>query len=500
MCIYNYRVSTPQESRRWVILATCCLSLLIVSLDITVMNVALPALATDLHAVVSGLQWVIDAYVLVLAALVVLAGATADRIGRRRVFQTGLVVFTLGSALCSAAPSLGWLIAFRAVQGAGASMLNPVAVSIITATFTERRERARAIGVWGGVVGVSMALGPVVGGFLVGSVSWRAIFWINIPVGVAALLLTRRFVPESKAARARRLDPAGQILMIIALAAVTSAIIEGPRLGWTSWATLALAASGVLSAAGLVAYELRRRDPLLEMRFFRSVPFSGASLLAISAFGALSGFLFLNTLYLQEVRGMSALVAGLHTLPMAGVTVFAAPLSGRLVGSRGARPSLVIAGVTITASALMLTRVSATTSIAWLFAAYLLFGIGFGAVNAPITNTAVSGMPVSQAGVAAAISTTSRQVGQLLGVAVIGTVIGSSGASSMVAGSADGLGARVLAGSATGWWIVTGCGVAVLVLGLVTTGARARASAERTAERLIDAPGSASTPGLAVQR
>jgi EmrB/QacA subfamily drug resistance transporter len=473
--------SAPPDTRRWVILATCCLSLLIVSLDVTIMNVALPALSSDLHADVSGLQWVIDAYVLVLASLLVLAGSTADRIGRRRVFQAGLIVFTVASLLCSIAPGLGWLIAFRALQGAGASMLNPVAMSIITTTFTERRERARAIGVWGGVVGVGMALGPVAGGLLVGAASWRAIFWINVPVGIAALLMTRRFVPESKAARARRLDPAGQVLMMATLASATATIIEGPRLGWTDWATLTLAVAGVLSVSALIAYELRRRDPLLEMRFFRSIPFSGASLIAISAFGGLSGFLFLNTLYLQEVRGMSALVAGLHTLPMAGVTVFAAPLSGRLVGSRGPRPSLVIAGLGITASALMLTRIDASTSIAWLFSAYLLFGIGFGAVNAPITNTAVSGMPISQVGVAAAIASTSRQVGQLLGVAVIGTVIGSAAAS-------GGLGASVLAHSATGWWIVTGCGLVVLVLGVITTGSRARASAERTATRLGEAP------------
>ncbi len=491
-------MASVPTARRGIILATCCLSLLIVSLDVTILNVALPSLSSDLHAGVSGLQWVIDAYVLVVASLLVLAGSTADRIGRRKVFQTGLCVFTVASALSSLAPSLGWLIAFRALQGAGASMLNPVAMSIITSTFTERRERARAIGVWGGVVGVSMALGPVAGGLLVASVSWRAIFWINIPVGVVALLLTQRFVPESRAARARRPDPAGQILMIITLASLTAAIIEGPRLGWTSWSTVALAATGLLAGAGLASYELRRPDPLLEMRFFRSIPFSGASLIAIGAFGALSGFLFLNTLYLQAVRGMSPLVAGLHTLPMAGVTLFAAPLSGRLVGNRGPRLSLVIAGVTMTAGPLMLTRIGDSTSIAWLFTAYVLFGIGFGAVNSPITNTAVSGMPVSQSGVAAAICSTSRQIGHLLGVAVIGTVIGSAGAA---AGS--GLAERVRAASETGWWIITGCGLAVLVLGLATTGARAQASAERTASEMAGPPPSGAeteAPELAGQR
>ena len=201
--------------RRALILAICCMSLLIVGLDSTIVNVALPSIQHDLHAPVSGLQWTIDAYTLVLASLLMLAGSTADRIGRRRTFQTGLAMFTLGSLLCSLAPGLGWLVAFRMMQAVGGSMLNPVAMSIITNTFTEPAERARAIGVWGGVVGLSIALGPVVGGALVASVGWRGIFWVNIPVGVAALVLTALFVPESRAPHARRVDPVGQVLVIV---------------------------------------------------------------------------------------------------------------------------------------------------------------------------------------------------------------------------------------------------------------------------------------------
>ena len=186
------------------------MSLFIVGLDSTIVNVALPSIGRDLHAAVSGLQWTIDAYTLVLASLLMLAGSTADRIGRRRTFQTGLATFTAGSLLCSLAPSLGWLIAFRMVQAVGGSMLNPVAMSIITNTFTDRRERARAIGVWGGVFGLSMALGPVAGGALVDSVGWRGIFWVNIPVGIAAIVLAALFVPESKAERARRRTPSAR--------------------------------------------------------------------------------------------------------------------------------------------------------------------------------------------------------------------------------------------------------------------------------------------------
>ena len=391
--LQDMAASQPSPQRRMLILAICCMSLLIVSLDVTIVNVALPAIGHDLHAPVSGLQWTIASYTLVVASFLMLAGSTADRIGRRRTFQAGLVVFTLGSLLCSLAPGLGWLIAFRMVQAIGGSMLNPVAMSIITNTFTEPAERARAIGVWGGVVGISMAAGPLIGGVLVGSVGWRGIFWVNIPVGLAAIVLTARFVPESRATRGRRPDPVGQLLVIATLAALTYGIIEGPDAGWTSPRIVGCFALSAAALAGLILYEPRRQDPLIDLRFFRSVPFSAATVIAISAFAGLGGFLFLNTLYLQEVRGFSALEAGLYTLPMALMTLVCAPLSGRAVGNRGPRRPLVIAGVTMTVSAVLLTGLTAHTSPAWLFLAYVLFGIGFGTVNAPITNAAVSGMP-----------------------------------------------------------------------------------------------------------
>ena len=214
--------------RRMLVLATCCLSLLIVGLDSTIVNVALPSIQRELHAPVSGLQWTIDAYTLVLASFLMLSGSTADRLGRKRTFQVGLAAFTLGSLLCSLAPGLGWLVAFRMLQAIGGSMLNPVAMSIITNTFIDPSERARAIGIWGGVVGISMALGPLVGGLLVETVGWRGIFWVNIPIGIAAIVLTALFVPESKAPHPRKADPVGQVLVIVFLASLIYAIIEGP--------------------------------------------------------------------------------------------------------------------------------------------------------------------------------------------------------------------------------------------------------------------------------
>ncbi|USQ88206.1 MFS transporter [Streptomyces phaeoluteigriseus] len=463
------------QRRRLLVLAICCMSLLIVSLDNTVLNVALPAMERDLHAGTSGLQWTIDAYTLVLASLLMLAGSTADRIGRRKVFLAGLVVFSLGSLLCSLAPDLEWLVVARMVQAVGGSMLNPVAMSIITNTFTDPRERARAIGVWGAVVGISMAAGPLIGGLLVESVGWRSIFWVNLPVGLAALLLTLRHVPESRAPKARRPDPVGQLLVIALFGCLTYAIIEAPEAGFGI--SLPFAAVALAALLGLLRYEPRRDEPLIDLRFFRSAPFSGATVIAISAFAALGGFLFLSTLYLQNVRGLDALHAGLWMLPMALPTFLCAPLAGRLVGSRGPRVPLFVAGLAMTASGVLFAAFDAETSDTTLFLGYVLFGIGFGFVNAPITNTAVSGMPRTQAGVAAAVASTSRQLGQTLGVAVIGAVLAAGiGASSYRE--------TFVSAAVPGWWILAGCGAVVLVVGLVSSGAWARGTAERTAERL----------------
>ncbi|MFD7293319.1 MFS transporter [Streptomyces sp. NPDC059897] len=477
---------TLTHRRRMLVLAICCMSLLIVSLDNTVLNVALPSMAKDFDATLSGMQWTIDAYTLVLAALLMLAGSTADRIGRRKVFTVGLTVFTVASVACSLAPSLEALVAFRMLQAVGGSMLNPVAMSIITNTFTDPRERARAIGVWGGVVGISMAAGPLVGGLLVDSVGWRSIFWINLPVGLAALLLTLRYVPESRAPKARRPDPVGQLLIITLLGSLTYAIIEAPDAGWTSVRILVFAALAAASLTGLLLYEPRREEPLIDLRFFHSAPFSGATVIAICGFAALGGFLFLSTLYLQDVRGLDALHAGLWMLPMAAMTLVCAPLSGRLVGSRGPRLPLLVAGVMMTASGVLFAAFDAETSNVTLFIGYVLFGIGFGFVNAPITNTAVSGMPRAQAGVAAAVASTSRQIGQTLGVAVIGAVLASGVAGSSYAKA-------FVEASRSCWWIIAGCGLAVLVLGALTSGHWARETARRTAERLEDAEDAAVT-------
>lgn len=451
------------------ILVICCFSLFIVGLDVTVVNVALPTIGRELHSGLSGLQWTIDAYTVVLAGLLMFGGSIGDRFGRKRIFVTGLSVFSLASLLCSLAPTTGFLVAFRALQAVGGSMLNPVAMGIVTNTFTEPRERAQAVGIWGSVFGVSMALGPVVGGALVSAIGWRPIFWINVPVGLVAILLTLRFIPDSRAPRPRRFDPVGQALVMVLLGALTFGIIEAPGSGWTSPEILAAFAASAAALLGLVLYEPRRREPLVDLRFFRSIPFSSAVVIAVAAFAAFGGFLFLNTLYLQEARGLSPVQAGLLTVPVAVMIMVASPLSGRIVGRRGPRLPLVISGVGLLIACILLAGIGPATPVVQLLAIYVVFGFGFGLVNAPITNTAVSGMPREQAGVAAAIATTSRQVGQALGVAVVGAVAGSH-----AGGSAH-----------AGWWTLAICGAVILVLGFFATTRRATESAERTTAMAI---------------
>ncbi len=463
--------------RKAVILTSCCLSLLIVSMDATIVNVAIPSIRADLGARPAQMQWVIDIYTLVLASLLILAGAAGDRFGRRRVFQIGLVVFAIGSLLCSVAPDIDTLIGARFVQGIGGSMMNPVALSIISQIFVRPVERARALGIWGGVVGISMALGPIVGGLLIQLVGWRAVFWINLPICAAAILLTAIFVPESKSATMRSMDPVGQLLAVAALFGIVFVLIEGPSLGWANPLLLGVAVVAVLALVGFLRYESRRADPFIDLRFFRSVPFASATVTAVCAFAAWSAFLFMMSLYLQGERGYSAMHTGLVYLPLAlGALVFS-PLSGRMVGRFGSRPSLLIAGVMITAASLMLIFLTPTTPVWALLAIFATFGIGFAMVNAPVTNAAVSGMPLDRAGAASAVTSTSRQVGVSIGVALCGSVAGAA-----IAAPGDGF-----ADAAIPLWLINiGLGLVIAVLAITSTSLRAKVSAAKLAPLIED--------------
>ena len=402
-------------------------------------------------------------------------GLGLRRTPRRRAFQIGLLSFTVGSLLCSLSPSLGWLIGFRMLQAIGGSMLNPVAMAIVTNVFTQPAERARAIGWWGGVAGVSIASGPLLGGLLVQTLGWRSVFWINVPVGLAAIALTSRFVPESRAPRPRRLDPVGQLLMIATLGLLVFGIIEAPEHGWGSPLIIGCFAGALAALVAFVAYELRHPEPLLDLRFFRSPPFSGAAIVSICAFVSLGGFLFLNTLYLQDVRNYSALHAGVALIPMAALMMLLAPLSGRSIGYRGPRPSLLAGGACVLAAGLVAALAAGEPSDLRLFLSYVLIGAGLGWLNPAITNTAVAGMPREQAGVAAAIASTTRQLGSALGVAVIGTVIAEHVAT-------VGPGSGFTEAARISWAIIALCGLLALTVGGLTTGARGRRRAERNAE------------------
>jgi EmrB/QacA subfamily drug resistance transporter len=459
-----------------VILAICCTSLLLVTMDVTIVNVALSSIRRDFQTSISGLQWAIDGYTVVVASFLMLSGSTADRFGRKKIFQFGLGIFTLGSLLCSLAPSTLVLVLCRMIQAVGGSMLNPVAMSIITNTFTDKAKRAQAIGIWGAVVGISMAVGPVLGGILTEHLGWRSIFWINIPIGLGAIALTARYIPESKAAKVRKFDPFAQILIVLGLSTLISALIEGRRVGWFEAPILTAFVFVVLSLVALIVYEGKRKEPLVNLSFFKSIPFSVATVTAVLAFTSFSGFLFLNSLYLQETRGLKASAAGLCLLPAAAAMTLCSPISGRLVGAGHARIATVIAGLAIAVGAFLLSDIGPEIPMIHLLVAYGTFGVGIGLVNAPITNAAVSGMPVSQAGVAAALASTSRQTGAALGVAIAGSIVGTSLKTGGVA---------FARATHPFWWVDLGCGLAVAGLGILATGKAAKKSVEKISSLLV---------------
>jgi EmrB/QacA subfamily drug resistance transporter len=472
-------VNALSARRKVIILISCCLSLLIVSMDATIVNVAIPSIRTELHASASELQWVIDVYTLVLASLLLLSGATADRFGRRRVFQIGLAIFAIGSLLCSLAPDIHTLIAARLLQGIGGSMLNPVALSIISQVFVGRVERARAIGIWGAVMGIAMALGPMLGGALIELGDWRAVFWINLPICAAAILLTAIFVPESRSATMRDVDPIGQALAVTFLFSVVFVLIQGREMGASAAPSVAILIVAISALLGFLRYESRRNDPFIDLRFFHSIPFASATVIAVCAYAAYGAFLFMMSLYLQGARHYSAFHTGLMYLPISVAALTLSPLSGRLVGRFGTRPSLVAAGVMITAATMMLARLTVTAPVWAVVAIFAVFGAGFAMANAPITTTAVSGMPTDRAGAASAVASTSRQVGVSIGVALCGSLAGAALTASSAQYTAD---ARPL------WMMCAVLGVVTITLAIWSTSRPAIRSAERLAPLIAGSP------------
>lgn len=444
--------------RRWGILAICCTSLFVVGLDTTIVNVALPAIGEGFGVGTVGLEWIVNAYTLVLASLLISSGALADRFGRRRIFQIGLVVFGVASIVCALAPSVGVLIAARIAQGVGGSMLSPVALAIVVNVMTDPKERAKAIGVWAAVFGLSMAAGPIVGGVLIESFGWRSVFWINVPVIAVVLMLIAVFVPQSRAEQPRRLDLPGQVLLMVVVGGSVALLIEGPRIGWLASGAIAGYVAVAAALAAFVRVESRKSEPLMDPSLFRHRQFTAAVLGAIVVFVALNATLLLGTFYLQQAREMTPAAAGAMTLPMAVAATICAPLSGILVGRFGARLPLLIAGSFTALGGLCLVSLDNSTGTSTLLVAYLFLGIGFGFSNAPITNTAVNGLPRSQAGLAGGITSSARQFGAALGVALAG---------GMIAGSAQ---SDIAEASRAGWILVVACGLVVLVIALASGG------------------------------
>ena len=410
------------DRRKLLSLGACCFGLSMVMLDNTVVNVAVPSVQRDLGASVSGLQLVLDAYVLVFASLLLTAGSLGDRYGRKRVFLTGLVVFTVGSALCGVAPNLPALVGARAVQAVGGAALLPSSLAVLAATFPDPKERVQAIGLWSGVSASALAAGPVVGGLLVDSFGWRSVFYVNLPVGVAAFGVAGRIMTESRNPAASRLDLPGLLLAVVALACLTYALIEGNARGWGSPLIVGLLATGCLGLVAFLLVERRRREPMLALRLFRQPAFSSANIVALLVGFALLGFVFFNTLYFQAVQGYSPLQAGLRSLPNTLAVVVMAPIAGRLA-SRFSYRVPVVAGLLLAAAALLLlTRIEVDTPYASLWWRLAMLGAGLGLTISPVTAAAVAAMPGAQAGVASALTNTSRQVGGALGIAVLGAV------------------------------------------------------------------------------
>src|SRR5689334_5426579 len=417
--------AAPQRGRQAVALLSVCLGFFVIQLDVTIVNVALPAIQREIGGTLAGLQWVIDAYTLALASIMLTAGATADRAGARKIFTAGLTVFAIGSAACAAAPSLGVLIAARAVQGLGASALLPCSLALLVHQFPDQQERARALGVWGGMGSVGVALGPVAGGAVVAAVGWRSIFLVNVPVGRLTVVLLRRFADESPTHPDRRTDVPGLLLGVTMLAALTASFITagGPGQGWTKPLPVALLAVGLVAAWAFAKAERRHPHPVLPLELFRNKNLSGATAVGLIFNLVLYGSLLCLSLYLQTTRHESVLATGLLLLPMSATVGLGSLASGRLTAQLGPRTPMV-AGLTFAAAgAALLATAGPETSITLILAGSILLGLVSLAMPA-MTAAVVGAAGPEHAGVASGVLNAARQSGGALGVAVLGSLLG----------------------------------------------------------------------------
>jgi EmrB/QacA subfamily drug resistance transporter len=435
--------SGPEASgkKKWYTLGVLCLSLLVIVVDSTIVNVALPTFSRDLHASSSGLEWIVDAYTLTFAALLLLAGAIADRCGRHRALTGGLALFAAGSLAAAFTQSTAELIAARAVMGVAGAFIMPATLSIITATFTDHAERTKAIGLWSAVSGLGVAIGPVAGGWLLAHFNWDSIFLVNLPIVAIALVAGHWLVPASRAAGSGRLDLIGAALSVAAFTVLTYGIIEAPSNGWLSARTLGLGAASVVLLASFGVWEARSSHPMLPLRLFRNPRFTGAGVSITVLFFALSGVVFLSTQIYQFVLGYSPLAAGVRALPSAAALVVFSPLGSALARRAGVRVPVTLGLTAVVAGLLIFGTASASSGYGHYVLAMVIVSAGIGLAMSAATSASMRELPPAMAGVGSAVNDTTRNMGSVLGVAVFGSIAASVFTSRMaVAGEAHGAG------------------------------------------------------------
>ena len=420
--VRNWEPGTDGDPRRNLTLAVLCLSLFMVVLGNTVLNVAIPTLVRDLQATSSQLQWIVDAYSLVFAGLLFTGGALGDRFGRKGSLNVGLCIFAVGSLIAAFGGTSEFLIAGRAVMGMGAALVMPSTLSILTNVFPPQ-ERAKAIGVWAGVAGAGGAIGPIVSGLLLEHFWWGAIFCLNIPVVILALVGGWFLVPTSSDPAQAKLDLAGAALSIGAVGSLVYAIIEAPAHGWTSTTTLLWFGVALIFGLAFAARELTADAPMLDLRYFKRRGFSGGSLAISLMFFGMFGMFFVLTQYLQLVRGWTALSSGVRTLPFAVTLMVVAPMSARFAARFGAKRVVSLGVLVAGVGLLLLSRAQVTTAYAYLVVALVVLAVGMGLTMAPSTASIMSSLPLAKAGVGSAMNDTNRELGGAVGVAVLGSIL-----------------------------------------------------------------------------
>jgi EmrB/QacA subfamily drug resistance transporter len=414
-----------EDNKKWWTLAAVSFGLFMIMLDNTVVNVALPSIERDLHVSIASLEWIVTAYALTFAALMITGGKLADVYGRRRIFIVGIVVFTLSSLACGLAPSAGFLIGARAVQGIGAALMNPATLSIITATFPPK-ERGQAIGIWAGVSALALAIGPLAGGLIVDNINWHWIFYVNVPVGIAGIFASLIFIKESRdTSHEQSIDLPGLATSGLGLFALSYGLIEGNQHGWGSVEIVSLFVAAVLLLAGFVMVERHQRLPMLDLSLFRSGAFTGANLVAMLVSLGMFGVFFFVSLYVQNILGFSPTKAGAAFLPMTMLIILVAPIAGRASDRVGSR-WLMGAGMSILGVSLLLYQRVGLHSDFWtLLPAMLLGGVGMALTMSPMTAAAMGAVPVDKAGVGSGVLNSFRQVGGAMGIALMGAIVAS---------------------------------------------------------------------------